>query len=636
MRKFLLSIVTILLICSLSYSVFASEPAVTVSDHNIIVSKTVDKITVISEVPIILINGLKHVPLRTLSNVFEGEISWDNNTKSILITHNDNQMMFKNTSNNVYINGHLMIYDYPVTIIDGVSYAHVDVYKLFTGEYLDNVVVEEIEEINDQITIESGYLSDKIILSGSFDIDKTYLLTNPNRLVIDFKDFKPELSNLTGETFTAIRTSTSDENIFKMVFDLNNEYKYSIYQEKGSVIIVVSSDGSFITEVKPFEIENNVITLLTSNYINYHVERLSDPFRIIIDIPSNIVIGLHEEVFNSGNITSIKSYPYEDGTRYEIASDFQCSFDLIKGEKLSIVVNEPVVTGINYYNYGDRKYITVNGLLLANRSDSDIKYYTYDLSKDGLTYKITFTDSSYKINSGQLYINDDYISSIFVDRHKEKITITIEGKQSFIYYVNGEDRNSHINILPKTDETFVVIDPGHGGFDPGAINGKIYESNINLDISLKLEKQLNELGIKTFMLRETDEFIGVYERAELANLLNGTLFVSVHINALEDSDFSGIMTLAYPGVPNYDYPNGQLLASFIQSGIISSTDATDLGIIDRDKLVVLKDTNMPSVLVECGFITNEDELSNMLQPDYQNLIANGIANGILETLNYVR
>ncbi len=636
MRKFLLSIFTILLICSLTYSVFASEPVVTVSDHNIIVTKTVDKSTVISEVPIILINGLKHVPLRTLSNVFEGEISWDNNTKSILIKHNDNQMMFKNTSNHVYINGHLMIYDYPVTIIDGVSYAHVDVYKLFTGEYLDNVVIEEIEEINDQITIESGYLSDKIILLGSFDIDKTYLLENPNRLVIDFTAFTPSISDLVGETFTAIRTSTSDNDKSKIVFDLNNDYQYSIYQENGSVVIIVSIDGNFITEIKPFSVENNVITLLTSDYTDYHVERLSDPFRIIIDIPSNELTGEHEEIIENENITYIKAYPYEEGTRYEIATDFQSSFDLIKGEQLSIVINKPVVNGINYYNYGDRKYISVIDTLLANRSDANIKYYTYNLSDDGLTYKITFSDSSYSITSGQLYINDDYINSIFVNRLGEKVTLTIEAKQPFIYYVNGEDRSSHINILPKIDETFVIIDPGHGGFDPGAISGDIYESTINLDISLKLEKQLNDLGIKTFMLRETDEFIGVYERADLANLLNASLFVSVHINALDDPDFSGIMTLAYPGIPNYDYPNGQLLATFIQNGIISSTDAADLGIIDRDKLVVLKDTNMPSVLVECGFITNESELSNMLQPDYQQLIANGIANGILETLKYVR
>ena len=138
------------------------------------------------------------------------------------------------------------------------------------------------------------------------------------------------------------------------------------------------------------------------------------------------------------------------------------------------------------------------------------------------------------------------------------------------------------------------------------------------------------------MLRKTDEYVGIYERADIANKLDATLFVSIHINALVDKNFSGIMSLAYPGILNEKNPNGQLLAKNIQTQLILSTEAKDLGIIDRDKLVVLKNTSMPSVLVECGFITNEIELLNIQEPNYQLKIASGIKEGILKTLEYVR
>jgi len=91
----------------------------------------------------------------------------------------------------------------------------------------------------------------------------------------------------------------------------------------------------------------------------------------------------------------------------------------------------------------------------------------------------------------------------------------------------------------------VVIDPGHGGRDPGAIANGLVEKNVNLDIALKLKKILDEKGVSTYMTRSSDVYPNLYYRARMANNINAHLFVSIHNNA-GHSRYSGIMTLYCP------------------------------------------------------------------------------------------
>ncbi|MBN2851625.1 MAG: N-acetylmuramoyl-L-alanine amidase [Clostridia bacterium] len=637
MKKILSFIILLLIITIFSQPVFAADFKVTMTDESLLVSKISGNSTSVRSVKIKTISDHKYLPLRALTEAFEGIIAWDNDTKSISITHNSNQIMVKNSSSSIFINGNKVSYEYEVVIIEGVSYAPFDIYRLFTNEYLDSVQIEETAETEDSFSFISGTLSDKFIFNGSFEIVNSMLLENPDRLVVDIRDFDVSVDTSSGETFNAIRTSVNEDKTSRIVFDLKEKFAYSIYQENGGIIFVVSKDGSFSQETIPFEIVNNSVRINVTDYSGYNLFRLSDPFRFVIDIPNQVISQEFTLPGNNELITEVKAYPYNGSTRYEISTVAQCTFDLLKNsDNLTLVITSPTVKGVDYFNFGDRKYIQINSISLASKADAKIKYYTQNISDDGLTYKITFSDPGKKIAAGQVYVNDEYLNSIYVERSGEKVTVIINAKKKFIYYINAETSNSHINILPYIEGKFVIIDPGHGGFDPGAINGDIYESNLNLDISLALKEMLEEQNIKTFILRETDEFVGIYERADIANAMGATMFVSVHINALDDPGFKGIMTLAYPGAVNTSKPNGKLLATMIQKEIILSTEAKDLGIIDRDKLVVLRDTTMPSVLVECGFITNKEELAALQDSEYQSKIASGMKEGIVKTLEYIR
>ncbi|MBR6301185.1 N-acetylmuramoyl-L-alanine amidase [bacterium] len=169
----------------------------------------------------------------------------------------------------------------------------------------------------------------------------------------------------------------------------------------------------------------------------------------------------------------------------------------------------------------------------------------------------------------------------------------------------------------------IFIDAGHGGKDPGAVNGDIYEKDIALQIALKLNNALKNNGFETSMSRSTDVFIPLAERAKKANKFGADFFVSIHLNSAGNSSANGIETLVYEnkGVNNQ-------LATNIQNELIKITGATNRGIKEQKKLVVLNSTKMPAVLIEVGFISNFSEGTLLLFNSCQKGIAQAITNGI--------
>lgn len=173
----------------------------------------------------------------------------------------------------------------------------------------------------------------------------------------------------------------------------------------------------------------------------------------------------------------------------------------------------------------------------------------------------------------------------------------------------------------------IVIDAGHGGKDPGTIGvNQSFEKDINLDISKKLYKKLGSMGYKVILTRDRDEYVDNQKRVELANRKNAKLFVSIHCNALEnDNSTRGIQVLYYPNEKSKEKNlDNESLAKTTLDRISKVTGAKNRGIVAREDLLVLNQTNMPAIIVECGFLSNEDEASLLITDEYQNKIVDGI------------
>jgi N-acetylmuramoyl-L-alanine amidase len=176
----------------------------------------------------------------------------------------------------------------------------------------------------------------------------------------------------------------------------------------------------------------------------------------------------------------------------------------------------------------------------------------------------------------------------------------------------------------------IVVDPGHGGSNPGAVANNSREADNNLAVSLKLRDQLVQAGAKVIMTRETDRTVAkegsslgqeLQARVDLAESNQADLFVSIHSNSNPQSSIAGAMTF---------YPNGKSpkLATNVQNALINATGAVDKG-TSPETFYVLRNTSMPSILVEMGFVTNAQEAAKLNNDSYRTNISKGIFNGIV-------
>ena len=174
----------------------------------------------------------------------------------------------------------------------------------------------------------------------------------------------------------------------------------------------------------------------------------------------------------------------------------------------------------------------------------------------------------------------------------------------------------------------VVLDPGHGGDHNGAEYGGVKEKDLNLAIASKTASLLEAEGVTVRMTRSIDQSVDLYARSGLANTLGADLFVSIHCNAsVEHDDALGVYTCAYS-----QGTEGWQLAQILRETMLDATGAADFGMEERPNLAVLRTAQVPAALVECGFMSTPSELALLTQPEYQDKLARGIADGILACL----
>lgn len=192
-------------------------------------------------------------------------------------------------------------------------------------------------------------------------------------------------------------------------------------------------------------------------------------------------------------------------------------------------------------------------------------------------------------------------------------------------------RSISVISTPSTNRT-VIIDAGHGGEDPGAIgNSGSLEKNINLNIALKLQQFVEQSGGVVLMSRVDDsEMKGSKKndmnlRKRLREDNEGDIFVSIHLNSYPSESCKGAQTFYA------DDEKSKLLAEKIQKNMVDILDESNTRIAKKlTNVYLLKNVNIPSVIVECGFVSNSNEERLLLDENYQNKVAMAIFLGINE------
>lgn len=186
-------------------------------------------------------------------------------------------------------------------------------------------------------------------------------------------------------------------------------------------------------------------------------------------------------------------------------------------------------------------------------------------------------------------------------------------------------------VAPNRNEV-IVLDAGHGGRDPGSMSHRedYEEKSLTLSTVFMVQDHLKKLGYKTVLTRNHDIYVPLHTRAEIANDLNANLFVSIHYNFSTSCDVEGVEVYVYKEekTPNNTrIVQSKRLAQTMLCSVIERTGAHSRG-VKQANFAVIRETQMPAILIEAGFLSNPHERDRIHDPQYLRQLSWGIAKGI--------
>ncbi|MGM0396919.1 MAG: N-acetylmuramoyl-L-alanine amidase [Bacillota bacterium] len=555
-----------------------------------------------------------------------------------------------------------------------------------------NSPVKEELEIGEKVVISdiqpergwNGNYRIKIQSDGEIEYSTTFIPTS-NKLVVDIKDARLDVDGsrdrpgdmlVDDQLVTRLQYSqfTISPYTTRIVMTLTQEADFEIIQEGDEAYILFRGDQLEIPErpvEEPKEEEEpqrepddedeeepeytgprmirqevidgkNAIVVYFVNSPEYNVTKISDPARIVVDIMDTQIVGeLYQTLdYQMNFIKGVRASQYVGDKNYDPGRDVvRVVLDIREGatdpgiivlperDRLIIFPEENAWDALQYENRGTESTFNFTNLFPTQ--------YNVDYDELRKEIKIKLPVTATNLPDGALEIEDQLVRDISVERGISETEITIRFRRGVIYSVLSRPEDKIISIQAVRNENVrpqditIVVDAGHGGKDPGAVAGSVHEKNINLTTSLKLRDALLSKGYNVIMTRDTDVFIDLYGRPRIANENNADLFISLHANATMSSTVNGLEILYCPAYDSDKKIDDQFpFAEFVYNGILQQTGRTGRGIIKRPGLVVLRETIMPAILVETGYMTNPQELSLVLSDYYQNQVVQGIINGV--------
>lgn len=283
-------------------------------------------------------------------------------------------------------------------------------------------------------------------------------------------------------------------------------------------------------------------------------------------------------------------------------------------------------------------------LLSSKKLYVDFKNAKCKISKSNISVN---KDCIKAIRSAQNQIKPEYVTRVVIDLDKwinYEVKLSANQRQLRIIF----DRpNTTVSRAPtSTNKTsnrnntavskkIVVLDPGHGGKDPGAVFSGVYEKNLNLDIAERTAKILEKKSIKVYMTRDNDEYLTLAERPAMAKSLKADLFISIHNNSMP-ANFKGSMVMYNNTNDSGNKFRNAKIAELIQDNLVSDLKTGDIGARVRNDLAVLKGIgDTPAALIEVACMSDKNDLVSLQKVNFRQKAAQSIADSIVEVLKKI-
>lgn len=642
-----------------------------------------------SQVPSFIHIDRTLVPLRFVAESYGAEVGWEQSTKTATVSYEDSEISLKIDSPIANLNDEVKVLDknsIPRLVTFSGEDARTMVPLAFISEMLGyevgydednrvpyisskNTPEEPIEEPVDETDHNSNLLTTitnisvdkgstdkhKVVINSTNKIRYTSeILPGTNKLVIDIENAvlgikgsgdKPGSVSLKDDNFTKLEYSqySTKPDIVRVVITMTDELDYDIVPSQDNTRNVVS----FVNKIEDFRIENindkDLILIEGNDNIKYNVMRLNNPERIVIDmIDASLSHGTyHEFDYELGFIKGIRVSQFQADNNYSsmdrivrVVVDIKdgVSNPLVKidnmDNNLVIYPEKSLWEDMSYEADGKDRFLTIK--------DINSSKYLIENYPERKTLEIRVPSNSTELEEGNVYIRDGLIDEVEVVKERNETVIQVKYAKSIIFETISKNKDKNLmlkinrNLDVKPSDRLIVIDPGHGGTDPGAtsITGK-REKDLNFSVSNILSEGLQEKGYNVLLTRDTDTFVDLYERPRIANENNADIFISIHGNSLAGNNkINGIEVYYWPANKSEIKEEDQYpFAKSILDEMIKATGAVSRG-VKTNSYVVIRESKMPAVLIETGFLSNPHEESLLYTKEYQNKMVEGIIKGV--------
>jgi len=565
--------------------------------------------------PISIVNGSILVPLHVVTDYLGGQVTWSAKGETVQLDFPDLTITMRVGEESAQVNGTSYRLEVPIEFSQGDLMVplrfivdHLRLSLTFDGEkgalriqgrYLDAaadssevvhpserehvIYTPEPQQDLKEIVYIGGPRSRVFVDVANYSGYQTMLLVNPDRLVLDLYGVQGEPlpdQLVNGPIVKQIRSSLFDGNTIRVVFDLNEATGYTItpWPEGGLEV-----EFNYQLLSVGFERADGVPKIVIEATDKPPIEtiHLTQPSRLVIDLHNTSLIGGAVEL------------AVED----PVVRRWRVSQNTPAVTRIVLELNEPLTL--------------------------------WDVEGDNGRYALVFFEGTPE----QAAAKREEIAA----RERAEALRALEEARRAAQEAQERAAQPKETVVdetvvaePKGDGILagyvIMIDPGHGGSDPGAIGPYgTFEKDVNLAISLALGKLLDEAGAEVHFTRTEDVYVSIFERPQMAHHVGAHILVSVHANAYLDQNIArGTETLYNP-----NRESNQLLAQAIQTELVKELQLYDRGLRKRTDLAVLNGSQIPTALVEVAFLNHPEEEVLLRAPGFQQAAAQGIFNGIV-------
>lgn len=571
-----------------------------------------------------------------LEEVFKSEVKWGLAKGQIIINLENYKIQFQATRSLVILNGKKYKLNHTPFEEENILWLPLEFYLLLglteSGENARQIKLawEENYLLNLNLVRFQGRPALELYLSDTIEF-KDFLLTKPGRLVCQLPatNVHPvalsKLNHLKNGLIKKVHFNRDDDGLLTLAFDLSDSPGYQVFPDPDLPERVLIVFNYFVEDLSLFHQGKEVrLNIDTSAPANYKVIKNDFP-NFTVELQNGVLKTEKRKIPGDGEL--IKEILIEQTEPDKVRLDLV----LLKREDLYVnpapdnpnriqIRNVQLITGLEWLDsgQGSQLVITGDGEILAKAEKlKNNRRIKLDLDYAQFQAGITIPQTS---GQGKAI----RISALNSHQVRVEIDLNYYFGHDLEFSANHRQLRLVLKESPLLYRTF-ILDPGHGGIDNGASgkNGTL-EKELNLEVSLRLKDLLEEAGANVVLTRFEDKYISLYERAFIANFLMVDYFISIHTNSHPKSQINGVEIFYYSG-----RPKAEPMAAKILDALTERTGLKKLA-VKTNNFAVIRETPMTGILLELGFLSNQQEERIISSDNFKDNAAQGIFDGIID------